>query len=224
MSIENLFSQGAGLPEIALRLLLAAVSGAWVGYERGIHGRAAGMRTHMLVSLGAAITSMLGMFMTQLSGDPSRIASGVVSGIGFIGAGIILLKGSSKITGLTTAAAMWATATAGLAYGAGYYMLGVCGTVMIFLVLRFVIYMENKQKKDYLFFIELEDAYLTNEVFAKLKEMYPESHSSDILPSKSGLPGHVGITISIHDPSEAKGSNVILEVQKIRGVVFIVKE
>ena len=159
MSIESLFSQGAGVPAIVLRLLLAAASGAWVGYERGIHGRAAGMRTHMLVSVGSAITSMLGIFMTGLSGDPSRIAAGVVSGIGFIGAGIILIKGSSKITGLTTAAAMWATATAGLAYGAGYYMLGICGTLVIFLVLRFVIYMENKQKRDYLFFIELEDAY-----------------------------------------------------------------
>lgn len=224
MGSESLFSQGAGVPAIALRLLLAALSGALIGFERGKHGRAAGMRTHMLVSIGAAVTSLLGMYMTVSSGDPTRIAAGVVSGIGFIGAGIILIKGGNKITGLTTAAAVWATAMTGLAYGAGYYALGIIGTVMIFLTLSIMIYLENHQKKDYLFYIELEDVYRTNEIFAKLRSMFPDAHSSDILPSKSGLTGHVGISISIHDPSEAKGNDIIKDVQKMEGVVFVVKE
>jgi len=210
---------------IVARLALAGASGALIGFERGKHGRAAGMRTHMLVSIGAAVTSILGIYMTAHGfGDPSRIAAGVVSGIGFIGAGIILIKGSNKITGLTTAAAMWATAAVGLAYGAGYYVLAIPGTALIFIILSGMVYFENHQKKDYLFFIELEDAYRTNDVFKELKQMYPNSHSSDILPSKSGLPGHVGITINIHDDSKDKGVHMIEEIRKIKGVVFVVKE
>lgn len=211
--------------EIVIRLLGAAVAGALVGYERGMHGRAAGLRTHMLISIGSAVTAMLGLYMTDIGyGDPSRIASNVVTGVGFLGAGIILLKGSNKITGLTTAAAMWATATVGLAFGAGYYQLAIAGTLMIFLILSVLVYAETHQKRDYLFFIEVEDAYRINEVFSEIKKMYPISHSSDVLPSKSGLPGHVGISINIKEPSSDRGVSIIDNLQRIPGVVFVVKE
>jgi len=211
--------------EVILRLVLAALSGAAVGFERGAHGRAAGLRTHMLISMGSAITVMAGIFITEPSyGDPSRIASGVVSGIGFLGAGIILLKGSNKITGLTTAAAMWTTAIIGIAYGAGYYVLAVTGTVLIIAILSVLVHFETRQKKDYLFYIEIEDAYKTNEVFALLKKQYPVSHSSDVLPCKSGLPGHVGLSINIHDINNDNGISVIEQIRTLPGVVFVIKE
>jgi len=211
--------------EVILRLLLAAASGAAVGFERGAHGRAAGLRTHMLISMGAAITVMAGIFITEPSyGDPSRIASNVVSGIGFLGAGIILLKGSNKITGLTTAAAMWTTAIIGIAYGAGYYILAVSGTLLIVVILSLLVHFENRQKKDYLFYIEIEDAYQTNEVFAELKKRFPVSHSSDVLPSKTGLPGHVGLSINIHDTNNDNGLSVISAIRSIPGVVYVIKE
>jgi len=217
--------EASGTLEILIRLLGAALAGALVGYERGAHGRAAGLRTHMLISVGSAITVMVGLFMTEPAyGDPSRIAANVVTGVGFLGAGIIHLKGSNKITGLTTAAAMWATATVGLAFGAGYYALAVSGTILIFLILAFLVHTETRQKRDYLFFIEVEDAYRTNEIFTEIKNMYPLSHSSDVLPSKSGLSGHVGITINIHEPSSDKGASIIENIRRIPGVVFVVKE
>lgn len=211
--------------EILLRLLLAAGSGAAIGYERGIHGRAAGLRTHMLISLGAAVTAMAGQFMTSSGyGDPSRLASGVVSGIGFLGAGIILVKGSNKITGLTTAAAMWATAIVGIAYGAGEYFLAVSASLLIVAILSILVKVETTQKRDYLFYIEIEDAYKTNDIFKEIKTRYPNSHSSDILPAKSGLPSHVGLSINIYDAGEDKGVSVIDYIRSIPGVVYIVKE
>ena len=110
---------------IAVRIFLAMVVGGLIGIERGKQGRAAGMRTHILVCLGAALTVMIGVYARETLGvvnsDPLRIAAQVVSGIGFLGVGTILIKGRFQITGLTTAAGVWATATIGLALGIGFY-------------------------------------------------------------------------------------------------------
>ncbi len=119
--------------DLAFRLLLAAVLGAAIGIEREIHEHPAGMRTHLLVSLGAAIFTVVGIYGFGGPGpgiDPSRIAAQVVSGIGFLGAGAILKYGTS-IRGLTTAASLWATAAVGLAVGAGSWIVGLVGTAII---------------------------------------------------------------------------------------------
>lgn len=210
---------------IIIRLATALLAGALIGHERGSHGRAAGLRTHMLVSVGASMCTLIGIYMTENAGmgDPTRIASGVVSGIGFIGAGIILLKGSNRITGLTTAAAMWATATVGLAFGAGYYAAGIIGTLAILVTLTFMVRFEIKQKKDYLYFIEVEDVYQINRVISEVKAEFPNSHSLDVLPSKSGMPGHAGISLNINSAESNLASNT-QEILKIPGVVFVVRE
>ena len=101
-----------------LRSLAAVVIGGLIGSERARHGRAAGMRTHILVCLGACMTSMTSMFVSDVlgnNGDVFRIPAQVVSGIGFLGAGMIILKNNNMITGLTTAAGVWTTATIGVA-------------------------------------------------------------------------------------------------------------
>ena len=109
---------------VMIRLALCLIIGGIIGIERGRQGRAAGMRTHILVCMGAALAVMMGFYITEdlnLSGDPMRIAAQVVSGIGFLGVGTIMLKGRFQITGLTTAAGLWCSATIGLAIGAGFY-------------------------------------------------------------------------------------------------------
>ncbi|HEX5466713.1 MAG TPA: MgtC/SapB family protein [Candidatus Limnocylindrales bacterium] len=124
--------------ELAARLLVAAVCGAAIGVEREIHDHPAGMRTHVLVALGASLFAVIsgygyeGVFHAGISGppDPTRIAAQIVSGIGFLGAGAILHQGNI-IRGLTTAASLWATAAVGLAVGTGEYVLGVVGVVII---------------------------------------------------------------------------------------------
>ena len=211
------------IQDILLRLLASAAAGAFIGLERGRNGRAAGLRTHMLISIGAAMTVIVGACMSEIyGGDSTRIPAGVVSGIGFIGAGIILIKGSSRITGLTTAAAMWATAAVGLAYGCGLWVAGVAGTALTLLVLMVMPYFEVNQKMDRLFFVEIADAYETNRVLEEIKEKFPTAHSVDILPPKSGHPDRVGISINIMNRGESW--EIVREIRKISGVVFVVRE
>jgi len=123
--------------EWVLRLLVAAVCGGLVGFERKSRLKTAGIRTHMLVAVGSAlfmIISKYGFFdlvgHSNIGVDPSRIAAGVVTGIGFIGAGAIMTR-NNQIDGLTTAAGLWATAAIGLAVGADMYIIGIAGTLCI---------------------------------------------------------------------------------------------
>jgi putative Mg2+ transporter-C (MgtC) family protein len=125
--------------DILVRLVTAALLGAGLGLEREIHGHQAGMRTHMLVSLGSAFFTVLSIY--GFSGtpggaapDPSRISAQIVTGIGFLGAGAIIKYGTS-IRGLTTAASLWVVAAVGLAAGAGAYFLAVAGTLIALLAL-----------------------------------------------------------------------------------------
>lgn len=122
--------------DLGFRILVAAALGAAVGAEREIHGHPAGIRTHMLVALGSALFTVLSIHGFTNDGratgsiDPTRIAAQIVSGIGFLGAGAIL-KDGVVIRGLTTAASLWATSAVGMAAGAGEYVVGTFGAVII---------------------------------------------------------------------------------------------
>lgn len=120
-----------------VRLLLAATAGAVIGFERELHSHPAGMRTHLLVALGAAAFTILSMHgFADVVGDegvildPSRVAAQIVSGIGFIGGGAILKYGVT-IRGLTTAGSLWATAAVGMAFGSGLLLLGTAAAAII---------------------------------------------------------------------------------------------
>ena len=124
--------------DLAVRMLIAAALGAAVGLEREIHEHPAGMRTHLLVSLGSAIFTILSIYGfaginqpgVAAAVDPSRVAAQIVSGIGFLGAGAILKYGTS-IRGLTTAASLWTTAAIGMAVGAGEWVIAAVGTFIV---------------------------------------------------------------------------------------------
>lgn len=122
--------------ELLGRIVLAAVCGIAVGYERMNHFKAAGVKTHMIVGLSASLMMIVSKygFSDSPSFDAARVAAQVVSGVGFLGAGIIFKKNQS-VQGLTTAAGIWGTAGVGLALGSGLYYVGVFGTV-IFILLR----------------------------------------------------------------------------------------
>lgn len=131
-----------GLPEIAIRLGVAAVLGAVVGSERQKHEWAAGLRTHMLVCIGSALVMIVSMNgFNDVVGekgielDPSRVAAQVVSGIGFLGAGTIIFMRNQVVRGLTTAAGLWAVAAVGLAVGGGLYWAACITTALIFIIL-----------------------------------------------------------------------------------------
>jgi putative Mg2+ transporter-C (MgtC) family protein len=126
----------SSLLEMILRLLLAAALGAGIGYQRERAGKAAGIRTHILVSSGAALFTLASIYGFGGAVDISRVAAGVVVGIGFIGAGVILRGQREKeVAGLTTAATIWITAAVGLAAGAGMYLVSVIATAIAVVVL-----------------------------------------------------------------------------------------
>ena len=118
--------------DIAIRLAVALGLGGLVGLEREIHGSDAGLRTHILVSVGSALMMIVSILMSQAfpGSDPARISAQVVSGIGFLGAGSIL-RSTGSVRGLTTAASIWAIAGIGLAIGAGFYSSGLIASVLI---------------------------------------------------------------------------------------------
>jgi putative Mg2+ transporter-C (MgtC) family protein len=118
--------------ELALRLVLSVALGAIVGLERELTDKPAGLRTHMLVSLGSCLFTVVSIY--DFSVDPARIAAGIVAGIGFIGAGTIL-AGRDRVIGITTAASLWTTAAVGLAVGVGSYVLAVITTALVFAIL-----------------------------------------------------------------------------------------
>jgi putative Mg2+ transporter-C (MgtC) family protein len=124
------------LIDMVLRLLLAAALGAGIGYQRERAGKPAGLRTHVLIALGAALFTVVSVFGFSDGVDVSRVAAGVVTGIGFIGAGVIFrgMRGD-HVMGLTTAASVWITAAIGLAAGVGMYLIAFIVAVITVLVL-----------------------------------------------------------------------------------------
>ncbi|MSS64198.1 MgtC/SapB family protein [Velocimicrobium porci] len=131
MSFESVQFEGI----LCLRILAACICGCVVGYERTNRYKEAGIRTHAIVALGAAMIMIISKygFSDVNSYDAARVAAQIVSGVGFLGAGIIFVRNQS-ISGLTTAAGIWATSGIGMAIGAGLYIIGVVSTVLILLV------------------------------------------------------------------------------------------
>ncbi len=120
---------------MVLRLLLATALGAIIGYQRERAGKVAGLRTIVLICVGAALFTLTSMYAFGAKADPSRIAAGIVAGVGFLGAGAIIRRGEGAVAGLTTAATIWAAAGIGIAAGAGFYLIAAVATAIILIIL-----------------------------------------------------------------------------------------
>ena len=134
------------MASVMLRLVLAMFFGGMIGMERGRKRRPAGFRTYMLVSLGATLTMLLGQYCWKMSAgqtDVARFGAQVINGIGFLGAGTVLVTAKQEVKGLTTAAGLWASACMGLAVGAGFYECVILGFVLIFFAVRVLPRLEN---------------------------------------------------------------------------------
>jgi putative Mg2+ transporter-C (MgtC) family protein len=120
--------------EIVLKLILATGLGLIVGFEREVHRKPAGLRTHSLVCLGSALFTITSLSFVGANVDVSRVAAGVVAGVGFLGAGMIF-KSDDRIRGLTTAAELWVLAAIGIAIGLGYYFAAIATAVIVLVIL-----------------------------------------------------------------------------------------
>ena len=130
------------------RIVLAVVLGGIIGLEREKKGRNAGLRTHILVCTGSSLIMLISLYVFEMYQgkvpvDPSRIAAGVVTGIGFLGAGTIM-AGNEGVKGLTTAASIWVSSGIGLAVGCGFFSAAVASTVVTFITLAFLKHIEKK--------------------------------------------------------------------------------
>lgn len=145
---------------IFLRMGLAAIIGAAIGIDRVKKKRPAGIKTHALLCMGSALVMLTGEYLVSIYGfqtDVARLAAQVVSGVGFLGAGTIMVTGRSQVKGLTTAAGLWFSATLGLAIGAGFYSGAFIATFFMFLVIRvFSIYDLYLQKRSFVMDLYLE--------------------------------------------------------------------
>lgn len=215
---------------VIVRLALAMVVGGLIGLERGKQGRAAGMRTHILVCIGAALTVMIGFYARYELGienaDPLRISAQVISGIGFLGVGTILIKGRFQITGLTTAACVWATATIGLALGAGFYEGALVAFGAVFLTVTLLHkfeYRMGKHQRRFGMYVEINSDKVIRKAIEHLETVYKAS-GIQITAPRSGITGNVGIEANISNlKNENQPSRLSLEIEELDYVVFAIE-
>ena len=144
---------------LLLKLLISAVCGTAIGLERSAKNRPAGFRTHILVCLSGTVASITGHFLylgLQLPADVTRIGAQVITGLGFIGAGTIIVTKKSDIKGLTTAAGLFTTGIIGVAIGSGFYEGGILGTILVLITMATMASVGKKIKADPEFMLELE--------------------------------------------------------------------
>lgn len=207
-----------------IRVALAALAGGMVGLERGFHGRAAGLRTHMLVCIGAAVTAIIGWYLsTEIGGDPQRTGAQVMSGVGFLGAGTILLKkGNSRITGLTTAAGLWATAAIGLAVGYGLYEVAFATVVIMMLTFTLMSRMEFRMqgKRQRMFvYLEIDSVDSVRELAEQLKQEFG-AEEIQVTPARSGNPVHVGMEALVRLSTKSSPDKKVGKLHQLKHVVF----
>lgn len=215
----NLFST-------SLRLVLAVVLGGIIGLERGANRHPAGFRTHILVCVGAALAMLTNEYICEIygSGDPARLGAQVITGVGFLGVGTILVTGRHRIKGLTTAAGLWASACLGLALGIGFYSGAAIAAFVIFLSLALLPKVENyfyRKSRAIDLYIEIDSAENFRRFIKHVRKIdaafYETSHSQAIPAISGGIPFHLSMVLPKHMSHE----QAIEEFSEFEGVYLI---
>lgn len=181
-----------------IRLLAAAAIGGAIGLERKRHGRSAGIRTHMVVCIGSVLAALISIYVSrQIMGADSdilRLVAQVIPGIGFLGAGMILLR-REMITGLTTAAGIWTTAIIGIALGFGFYSGALIAAGLVLIINTVIARAEKREINFITYYAEIDDIKMTNSIIDTVNSLVSEVISCRTVPAKSGVPGNLGLEI-----------------------------
>lgn len=213
--------------EFFIRILVACFCGFWIGFERSRRFKEAGIRTHVIVCCAAALMMIIskygfadlvsaeGFFAGTKDADPSRIASQIVSGVSFLGAGVIFHNSNNSVKGLTTAAGLWATAGIGMAVGSGMYIMGFFATLVIF-IFQWLVH-KYDIGGDQLAIMQLRFTVKNSEEFRQAFAEYIEKKNTKIVESKIKFDeeGYVSYNLTIKTPQEItiEELNIFLESQ-----------
>lgn len=213
------------LLSVLLRILTAVILGGAIGLERGMKNRPAGLRTYMLVCIGSCIVMITNQYIFQIyqSGDPTRMAAQVVSGIGFLGAGTILVTSHNQIKGLTTAAGLWASACVGLAIGIGFYEVALIGGLAIFLILTLMHiwdkHMRNNARSVDVY-IELEGRISLGEFLRNARQADIAFSSIQIERDAAGKGGSFSFFATVKSKKRGEQNELLEKLRELDGVLF----
>lgn len=209
-----------------LRLALAMVCGGVLGMERGKKNRPAGFRTYMLVCVGATLVMLTNQYMCKVygTGDPARLGAQVISGIGFLGAGTIIVTGRNRVKGLTTAAGLWADACVGLAIGIGFYSGAVIGCAMILLVMSVLQRLDDRMTANtrtldlYMEFQKMSDL---GAFMSKIKEFGMKISEIEMTKSNNAEDVGVAVLLTIKMGKKRPHTEIIQMMSQIEGVRYL---
>lgn len=222
------------LPSVMLRLTLAMVLGGMIGLERGRKRYPAGFRTYMLACLGAALTMLLGQYEYELlttrwanlaiQADVARFGAQVINGIGFLGAGTIIVTGKQQVKGLTTAAGLWASACMGLAIGAGFYECVFLAFLLILLSIRLLPYIESviiekaRNMNIYVEFVSLDDV---GQIIGRIKAHGVQIYEVDINRGREERSSNPSAVFSIRLNRKQNHTQVLAAIAELESVLAI---
>lgn len=223
---------------LTLRLVLAMLFGGMLGIERAHKRRAAGFRTYMIVCMGAALTMTLGQYESALlagrwsviadenglSIDVARFGAQVINGIGFLGAGTIIVTGKQQVKGLTTAAGLWASACMGLAIGAGFYECVLLAFLLILLSFRLLPYLETiiveraRNMNIYVEFLSLDDI---GRIIARIKAQGAQIYEVDITRRQEGVSRAHSAVFAIRLDQRRAHERILTSISELESVTAI---
>lgn len=211
---------------VILRIFSAVVIGGIIGIERSIKNRPAGLRTYMLVSVGACLIMLTNQYIYQVSGtgDPMRLGAQVVSGIGFLGAGTIMVTKHNQIKGLTTAAGLWSAAGVGLAVGIGFYEAAITATFAIYITLTVLHALEarvNRKTRVLEVYVEVSDRVPFRKVMADIRGLDVAIDDIQLQEDGGQDDGIRGYVMSLKSAHRRDHMEFVNEVLEIEGIVHV---
>lgn len=227
ITIEKLLNQFNEISVVS-RILLAMLLGGIIGIEREKSKRPAGFRTHILVCVGASMTALIGLFVWHEMGavtDPMRISAQVISGIGFLGVGTILVKEHDHITGLTTAAGLWTTAAIGIACGYGFYIAALVGTLVVTVTAAILFKLEKGTRKRNCvrsIYLEIAGTETVNEYTDWFMQEL-EAKNVLITAPKSAIKHHVGVEIILPFGDKEEVKMILEKIREKENVAFAIE-
>ena len=211
---------------IALRILAAVICGGAIGIERELKNRPAGLRTYMLVCVGSCLIMLTNQYIYQVTqaGDPMRLGAQVVSGIGFLGAGTIIVTRHNQIKGLTTAAGLWSSAGVGLALGIGFYEAALIAAFFVFVILTLMQHWDDRmhtKTRVVEVYVEISSSLSLGDFIRALRDMDLEIQHVQMEQEGALEAGTRGMLATLRSPKRCNHLILIDQIKTIKGVTYL---